>query len=146
MFSQRISRLPAVLVAWVALAATAFCAGSLTVTDLKGRSIAIELISQADIGQNTSTPALFSVLSSQSFETTMKPVETFTKETEAFFTSYDSDNKGSGNVGGYQYFGYILALANKPDLIKQVVKMPKGTLLSDKLGAAPNPAKRKVPQ
>jgi hypothetical protein len=258
MFSQGISRLPAVVLVWGALAAAAFGATSMTVNDQKGRSIAIELISVADnsvtfrrqgdpkeftlpvsnfdqasqdairkqaaalpavmpkiqpdvvigkrrqeangssymvkqeitgtvkltnlstsasvpaitgkivfIGQNTSTPGLFSVLSSQSFQATMKPGETFTKETDAFFTSYDSDNKGSGNVGGYQYFGYILALmddagnvilnltttgsfrlalANKPDLIKQVVKMPKGTLLSDKLGAAPNPAKLRVPQ
>ncbi|MES2921557.1 MAG: hypothetical protein V4819_08425 [Verrucomicrobiota bacterium] len=259
MFIKGISRLSAAVIVWCALAANVFCATSLSVTDQKGRSLAIELISLADnsvtfrrqgdpkeftlpvtnfdqasqelirkqaaqlpavmpkiqpeivigkrrqdaagsyymvkqeitstvkltnlstsapvpaltgkivfIGQNTSTPALLSVLSSQSFETsTIKPSETFTKETDAFSTSYDSDNKGSGNVGGYQYFGYIfalmddagnvilnltttgsfrLALTAKPDLIKQIVKMPKGTLLSDKLGPAPNAAKLKIPQ
>jgi len=258
MSSQGISRLPAVIVVWVTLAAAAFGATSMTVTDLKGRSIAIELISMADnsvtfrrlgdpkeftlpvgnfdqtsqdlirkqaaalpavmpkiqpdvvigkrrqeangssymvkqeitgtvkltnlstsasvpaitgkivfIGQNTSTPGLFSVLSSQSFQASMKPGETFTKETDAFFTSYDGDNKGSGNVGGYQYFGYILALmddtgnvilsltttgsfrlalASRTGLIKQVVNLPKGTELSDKLESAPNPAKLRVPK
>ena len=258
MFTHGASPLPAVFVVWIALLSAALCAVSMTVTDLKGRSIAIELISLADnsvtfrrqgeskeftlpvsnfdqssqdlirkqaaqlpavmpriqpdvvigkrrqdaagsyymvkqeitgtvkltnlstsvsvpnvtgkivfIGQETSTPGIFTVLSSQSFQAIIKPGETFTKETETFFTSYDSDNKGSGNVGGYQYFGYVfalmddagkvildltttgsfrLALANKPNLITQVVNLPKGTRLSDKLESAPNAAKLRIPQ
>ncbi len=258
MFHQGFSRLPAVILAWSALAATAFCADSISVTDLKGRSIAIELVAlinnsvtfrrQGDpkeftlpvanfdqasqesirkqaaqlpavmpkiqpeviigkrrqdavgssymvkqeitatikltnssttaslpavtgkivfIGQNTRTPGLFSVLSSQSFEATIKPGGTFIKEADAFSTSYDGDNKGSGNVGGYQYFGYFfalidasgtvvldqtttgsfrVALANKPVLVKRVVDLPKGTTLNDKLEPASENAKLRVPQ
>lgn len=106
------------------------------------------------IAQNTRTPSVFSVLSSQSFEATVKPGETFTKEMETFTTTYDSDNKGSGNVGGYQYFGYVLAivddtgavivsqtttgsfrmaLADKPEFLKQVMQYSKGTRITDKL-------------
>ena len=47
MFTQRASRLPTVLVVWIALLASPLWAIALTVTDLKGRSIAIELISLA---------------------------------------------------------------------------------------------------
>jgi hypothetical protein len=258
MVIRGIPRPSAVLAVWYALAVIAFGATSMTVTDLKGRSIAIELISLADnsvtfrrqgdpkeftlpvsnfdqtsqdlirkqagslpavmpkilpdviigkrrqdkagsyymvkqeitctvkltnqstsvpvpaitgkivfIGQETSTPGLFSVLSNQNFEATIKPGETFTKELDAFFTSYDSDNKGSGNVGGYQYYGYVLALmddtgkvileltttgsfrlalASKTGLIKQVVNLPKGTELSDKLESAPDASKLRVPK
>ena len=258
MLAHGICRFIAVVVVWLPLAATGWGAESLTVTDQKGRSIAIELIGLADdtvtfrrpgnpkeftlpvanfdqasqdrirkqapklpaarpkiqpdvvigkrrqdaagssymvkqeitgtikltnlstsvitpnltgqilfIGQETSRPGVFSVLSSQSFQATIKPGETFNKETESFFTSYDSDNKGAGNVGGYQYYGYVLALmddagktvldltttgsfrlalANKPDLINQVVKYPTGTLLSEKLEAAPSAAKLRVPR
>ena len=258
MFSQKFLCLPAVLLIWSALAATVFCADSITVTDLKGRSIAIELTSVANnsvtfrrqgdpkeftlpvanfdqasqelirkraalipaampkiqpevtidkrradvagsrymvkqeitgtikltnpsttasvpaatgkiifLGQNTRTPGLFTILSSQSFEATIKPGGIFIKEVDPFFTSYDSDNKGSGNVGGYQYFGYFfalidasdtvildltttgsfrVALANKPELVKKVVALPKGTTLNEKLETAADTSKLRVPQ
>ena len=258
MFSQKFLCLPAVLLIWSALAATVFCADSITVTDLKGRSIAIELTSVANnsvtfrrqgdpkeftlpvanfdqasqelirkqaaqlpammpkiqpeviinkrradvagsrymvkqeitgtikltnpsatasvpaatgkiifLGQNTRTPGLFTILSSQSFEVTLKPGATFIKEVDPFSTSYDSDNKGSGNVGGYQYFGYFfalidasdkvvldltttgsfrVALANKPELVKKVVALPKGTTLNDKLETAADTSKLRLPQ
>ena len=253
-----IYRLPAVLFAWVALAATGWGGPSMTVTDQKGRSIEIELIGVAEnsvtfrrqgnpkdftlpvsnfdqasqdqirkqaaqlpavmpkiqpdviigkrrrdqgdsyymvkqevtctvkltnsstttkvptingkivfIGQNTRTPALLSVLNTQSFEASINPGETFTKEMDSFFTSYDSDNKGSGNIGGYQYFGYVLvmtdeagkpvldqtttgsfrlAITAKPALLNDVVKYAKGTLLTEKLEPAPQGGKIKIPQ
>lgn len=243
--ARSLSRLPAALLAWAALAATTICGTALTVTDQKGRSIEIEIValagdsltfrrqgqpkeftlpvSQFDqgsrelirkqagampaaapkikpeiiigkrrreannsyfmvkqevtctvkltnlspsaripavsgkivfIGQNTRTPALLTVLATQSFEASINPTETFTQELESFFTSYDSDNKGTGNVGGYQYFGYVLALmdpagnvvldqtttgsfrlalAASPSLLKEVIKYPKGKMLTDKL-------------
>lgn len=110
------------------------------------------------IGQNTRTPSNFSVLSSQSFEAEMKTGETVTRQTETFSTSYDSDNKGAGNIGGYQYFGYVLALTdaagtivfnqtttgsfrkaleNKPELLKKVIDYQKGVNLTDKLEPPP---------
>ena len=258
MFSQTLSSMSAAIFVWSALAVTAFCADSISVTDLKGRSITIELTSLANnsvtfrrqgdpkeftlpvanfdqasqelirkqaaqlpavmpkiqpeviigkrradvagsrymvkqeitgtikltnpsatasipaatgkiifLGQNTRTPGLFKILSSQSFEVTIKPGETFIKEVDSFSTSYDSDNKGSGNVGGYQYFGYFfalidasdtvildltttgsfrVALANKPELVKKVVALPKGTTLNEKLETAADTSKLRVPQ
>jgi hypothetical protein len=119
------------------------------------------------IGQNTRTPSLYSVLSSQSFETSINPGETFTKEMDSFFTTYDSDNKGTNNVGGYQYFGYVLvvtdeagndvlnessagsfrlAMAAKPALLKAVVKYNKGTALTDKLEPAAEGGNHRVPK
>lgn len=245
MFSQKFSNISAVIFVWSTLAVTACCADSISVTDLKGRSITIELTSLANnsvtfrrqgdpkeftlpvanfdqasqelirkraalipaampkiqpevtldkrrtdvagssymvkqaitgtikltnpsatasvpaatgkiifLGQNTRTPGLFKILSSQCFEVTLKPGGTFIKEVDPFSTSYDSDNKGSGNSGGYQYFGYFfalidasdkvildltttgsfrVALVNKPELVKKVVALPKGTMLNDKL-------------
>ncbi len=118
------------------------------------------------IGQNTRTPSQLSVLSSQSFEATINPGETFTKEIDSFFTSYDSDNKGTGNVGGYQYFGYVLvmtdeagkpvldqtatgsfrlAISAKPALLSDIVKYTKGTLLTEKLEPAPEGGKVRIP-
>lgn len=111
------------------------------------------------IGQNTRTPANFTVLSNQNFEASMETGETVTRSTENFRTSYDSDNKGVGNVGGYQYYGYILALTDeagtivfnqtttgsfrkalesKESLLKQVIDYRKGMNLTDKLEPPPS--------
>ena len=253
MFSHTLSNLSAVIFVWSALAVTAFCADSISVTDLKGRTITIELTSLANdsvtfrrqgdpkeftqpvanfdqasrelirkqaalipvalpkirpeviinkrrqdvagssyrvkqhitgtlkltnlsattsvpaatgkiifVGQNTRTPGLFKILSSQSFEVILKPGATFIKEAEPFSTIYDSDNKGSGNVGGYQYCGYFfalidasgtvildltttgsfrVALANKPEVVKKVVALPENTTLNDKLEITPDTSK-----
>lgn len=110
------------------------------------------------IGQNQRTPELLYILSAQSVEATIKPGTTFIKDMEPFMTSYDSDNKGAGNIGGYQYFGYILVLAdeagnvvldqtttgslrlalnNKPSLLKDVLKFQQGKLLTSKLEPSP---------
>lgn len=116
------------------------------------------------IGQNTRTPSIFSVLSNQTFEASLKTAETVTRQTENFRTSYDSDNKGVGNIGGYQYYGYVLALCDgagnvvfnqtttgsfrkalegKPDFLKKVVDYSKGMVLTD--GLEPSPGGRFAP-
>lgn len=110
------------------------------------------------IGQDRRTPELLEILSTQSLEASIKPGETFVKEMEAFITSYDSDNKGVGNVGGSQYIGYILVMTdaagnvvvsqsltaslrqefeNKPAILKELLKYPKGKVLTEKLDPAP---------
>jgi hypothetical protein len=110
------------------------------------------------IGQDRRTPELLSILSTQSVETAIRPKETVTLVMEGFLTSYDSDNKGSGNIGGAQYSGYILvlldeagnvvldqttsgslrqAMNNKPGVIKEIITYPKGKLLTEKLDPAP---------
>lgn len=110
------------------------------------------------IGQDRRTPELLSILSSQSVEVAIKPKETITQVMEPFLTSYDSDNKGSGNIGGAQYSGYILVLTdeagnvildqttsgslrqamnNKPAVLKQIITYRRGRLLTEKLDPAP---------
>jgi hypothetical protein len=110
------------------------------------------------IGQDRRTPELLSILSTQSVETPIKPKETVTQVVEGFLTTYDSDNKGNGNIGGAQYSGYILilldeagnvvldqttsgslrqAMNNKPAVLKEIITYSKGKLLTEKLDPAP---------
>lgn len=256
MFSRSTRQFSGALLIWSTLVATTFGGASMTVTDLKGRSLAIELISLAGdsvtfrrqgdpkeftlpignfdgtsqelirkessslpavlpkiqpdvvigkrrrkdnsyyrviqdvtctvklsnlsntlqvpalkgtivfIGQDQRTPEVLSVLSSQSFEFSMKPGESLSKEMEPFFTTYDSDNKGVGNVGGFQYFGYILVLTDasgnvvlddtttgsirqaikeRPAVIKEVISYPKGKQLTERLTPLRNGAVLRVP-
>lgn len=42
----------------------------------------------------------------------LKPNGDSTNTLEPFVTTYDSDNKGQGNVGGFQYTGYLLVFVN----------------------------------
>jgi hypothetical protein len=110
------------------------------------------------IGQDRRTPDFLKILSSQAVEASIKPGETFSQEMESFTTSYDSDNKGVGNIGGAQYVGYVLvllsaagdvvlehtvtgsfrqALTEKPGLAKELLKHRTGMILTEKLAAAP---------
>lgn len=119
------------------------------------------------IGQNTRTPDLYSVLNSQEFEASIEPGTTHVKEMEAFSTTYDSDNKGTNNIGGYQYFDYVLvvtdaggnvvlteatagsfklALAARPNLAKEVVGFAVGKTLTERLEAAKETSKLRVPR
>lgn len=110
------------------------------------------------IGQDRRTPELYQILSSQSVDASIEPGETFVKEMEPFVTTYDSDNKGVGNVGGSQYVGYVLvllgesgdvalddtktatlrqAIAANPSVLKEIIKYPKGKVVTAKLVPAP---------
>ena len=64
------------------------------------------------IGQDQRNPDIFSLLSNQQFKVTPTPKGTQT-QTSPFETSYDSDNKGEGNIGGYKYVGYLLIVSDK---------------------------------
>lgn len=109
------------------------------------------------MGQNSKTPDLLTVLSTQTFEMSMGTGETSSWQAEPFVTSYDSDNKGYGNLGGYQYFGYILAVLDKdgnlildhtttgsfrkalnenPKLLSGVLDYAKGAAINGKLTPA----------
>jgi hypothetical protein len=110
------------------------------------------------IGEDRRTPELLQVLSVQDVEAAIDPGKTFSKEMEAFVTTYDSDNKGVGNVGGSQYMGYILVMTDtagnvvvnhtltssfeqaieaRPEILKELLKYSKGKVLTVKLGPAP---------
>ena len=68
--------------------------------------------------------------------------------------SYDSDNKGDGNIGGFKYEGYLLVVRDMEDKVlftktvyskikkaleldvsfaDELSKLPTGTLLNDSL-------------
>ncbi|MDP3849276.1 MAG: hypothetical protein Q8Q59_02150 [Luteolibacter sp.] len=64
------------------------------------------------VGRNQRTPDAYTILSVQDFPVELKPGESSASGLKSFITKYDSDNKGYGNVGGYQYSGYLLVLLN----------------------------------
>lgn len=64
------------------------------------------------IGQDRRRPNDCTVLSAQDFPVEIKPGESSSTELESFDTRYDSDNKGEGNAGGYQYNCYLLVFLN----------------------------------
>jgi len=64
------------------------------------------------IGQSQRYTDRYVVLSNQAFE--IKPTDRGAVfESEPFVTSYDSDNRGAGNSGGYKYVGYLVIIADK---------------------------------
>lgn len=67
------------------------------------------------IGQNQKDPESYTVLSVQSFPVELPGGGSMANELKPFSTSYDSDNKGTGNIGGYQYSGYLLFFVNDSD-------------------------------
>lgn len=106
------------------------------------------------LGQNRRTPDILTILSKQSFEASIEPGQTFSKEMRSFITAYDSDNKGFGNIGGFQYYGYILAivgpdgkissyttssstvrqqLEEKQHLLEELLEYKQGKMLTEKL-------------
>ncbi|MGD7652800.1 MAG: hypothetical protein ACQCXQ_06275 [Verrucomicrobiales bacterium] len=62
------------------------------------------------IGQNKKAPDLLRVLSTSSFDINLKSSENLAHPTPEVVTKYDSDREGYGNIGGYQYEGYVFLL------------------------------------
>jgi hypothetical protein len=106
------------------------------------------------LGQNRRTPDALSILSTQPLEGSIEPGKSFAAEITEIVTSYDSDNKGDGNVGGYEYFGYLLVLAddegkiilddastgsvqlavkNNRAALDEMIDYPAGTVITTKL-------------
>ncbi|NWK56130.1 hypothetical protein HW115_10955 [Verrucomicrobiaceae bacterium N1E253] len=64
------------------------------------------------IGQNQRYSDRFVVLANESFKLT--PAHQGSDfNSPPTVTSYDSDNKGSGNIGGYKYVGYLLVVSDQ---------------------------------
>jgi hypothetical protein len=63
-------------------------------------------------GQNRRNDGFFKVMANHSFEFSVPANKTFETDVLGFKTSYDSDNKGYGNIGGYQYESYVLVLTD----------------------------------
>ncbi len=63
-------------------------------------------------GQNRRNDGLFKLMANKNFEFNILANKTFETDVLGFKTSYDSDNKGYGNIGGYQYECYVLVLTD----------------------------------
>jgi hypothetical protein len=63
-------------------------------------------------GQNRRNDGFFKVMANHNFEFSVPANKTFETDVLGFKTSYDSDNKGYGNIGGYQYESYVLVLTD----------------------------------
>ena len=63
-------------------------------------------------GQNRRNDGFFKVMANKDFEFSVPANKTFETDVLGFKTSYDSDNKGYGNIGGYQYESYVLVLTD----------------------------------
>jgi hypothetical protein len=106
------------------------------------------------IGQNQRNPGTFTMLSVQDFEVELEPGGSSETPLEPFITRYDSDNKGYGNIGGYQYSGYLMLLLNdkkevvfhyttdpktrkavdgRPTLLAKIAEYPKGCYINEKM-------------
>jgi len=64
-------------------------------------------------GEEQRTGGRYSVLSTEEYNIQIKGGETHTHEVAPYVTTYDSDNKGYGNVGGLQYEGYLVLIMDE---------------------------------
>lgn len=111
------------------------------------------------VGQDREHTSRLMVLAAESFEYQMVRGGNFEFECGAFTTRYDSDNKGDGNIGGYQYKHYVLVLFDDSGnvvgcksssndyqklveqdhtLAKKVTKLKKDTFITEQLESLTN--------
>ncbi len=119
---------------------------------LKGRMVFI--------GRDQKTEDDFTVLSVQEFKVGIPPAGASETSLEPFVTRYDGDQKGLHNVGGYQYFGYLIVFLNDKDeivfdyttsgpirkivngnkkMLTTISNYAKGTMLDDKMVVSNKP-------
>jgi hypothetical protein len=60
----------------------------------------------------------YKIISNQAFKLEPTP-KGASFGSEPFITSYDSDNKGRGNLGGYKYVGYLIIIADENGKVLQ---------------------------
>jgi len=113
------------------------------------------------IGQDRELNTRLMVLAKESFDFQLARAGTFEHEYDSFTTRYDSDNKGDGNIGGYQYEHYVIILTDEAGnvlscksssneyqklveqdqtLAKKVTKLKKSAFITEKLEAIENQA------
>jgi len=111
-------------------------------------------------GQDRRDTRAFTVMAVRTFPIQLAPGATMTTELDSFETRYDSDSKGYGNIGGYQYTGYLLVLTDEkenivlhqttygtaratisadPTALKTMATYQANMLLNDKLEASGRP-------
>ena len=115
------------------------------------------------IGQDKRNPDQYKVLFTNDFDVAPAASKTAEATLPEFTTSYDSDNEGYGNIGGFQYEGYIFiiwdsekkvilhkttnamiskALESDNSTLGRMIKIRKDTLLDEHL-AVPGSQKKK---
>lgn len=77
-------------------------------------------------GQDQRNPKVFKVLNRQKGKFKLEPGGEKEIPFAQFSTSYDSDNKGTGNIGGYKFYGYIAVLSTpKGKVLRTVTNMAR---------------------
>ncbi|WP_193213354.1 hypothetical protein [Luteolibacter marinus] len=64
-------------------------------------------------GRDRSSPDEYKVMARKTFDCQIAARGLFEVAVAGFKTSFDSDKKGSGNIGGFQYDGYLLVLMDE---------------------------------
>jgi len=64
-------------------------------------------------GEDQRTGGKYAVLSTEQYDFQIAGGATHTHEVAPYVTTYDSDNKGYGNVGGLQYEGYLVLIMDE---------------------------------
>ena len=66
-------------------------------------------------GRDRSSPDEYKVMARKSFDLKIEARGLFEAPVAGFKTSFDTDKKGAGNVGGFQYDGYLLTIMDEED-------------------------------
>jgi len=64
------------------------------------------------IGQNREYTDRYKVMMTSEFDISVPANKSFEASTKPFSTTYDAENKGNGNVGGYQYDSYVFIITD----------------------------------
>jgi len=86
------------------------------------------------IGQDQRRTGLYKVITQQTFSTLVPPNQSVIHKIDSIFTSFDSDNKGLDNIGGFAFIGYIITVKTKDGrlvLNKEIGGMPRASVTAD---------------
>ncbi len=86
------------------------------------------------LGQDQRRTGLYKVITQQTFSTTVPPTQAVTHPIESTFTTFDSDNKGLDNIGGFAFAGYIITVKTKDGrliLNKEIGGVPRTSVTAD---------------
>ncbi len=111
------------------------------------------------VGQDQRIKSIYSVLAVSNFEVSPKAGKEQEIPLPEFVTTYDSDNKGYGNIGGFKYEAYMVmlydekgaitysksldgklskAVTDNPKVLESFLTIAQGARLTDKMLPAPD--------
>ena len=71
----------------------------------------------AYIGRDREHPDQYKLMGKRDFDVDVAANQVIERELLGVKTRYDSDNKGKGNIGGYQYEGYLLVVMDEAGVV-----------------------------